>query len=131
MLAAADLFSKWLSHRKLSELHGLNDLELLDLFEKEFPSIPSDRAECVRLCIVAIGSALAEYRASRVAEFTGDSALVCSCFGVSEDTIANEIINYSLETVDEVASRCNAGSGCGSCRMLIEELLSAVDNRGI
>jgi NifU-like protein len=66
---------------------------------------------------------MARYRELRIEEFVGEKALICTCFGVSEQAIIQSIEEYSLTDVEEVAGRCRAGSGCGSCRMLIQELI--------
>jgi len=66
---------------------------------------------------------MAAYRERRVEEFQGEKALICTCFGVSEETIVTAISENSLSDVDQVVDLCRAGSGCGSCRMLIQELV--------
>jgi NifU-like protein len=68
---------------------------------------------------------MAEYRRHRIEEFQGEKALICTCFGVSEETIVNVIAENDLTDVDEVSGLCRAGSGCGSCRMLIAELIDS------
>jgi NAD(P)H-nitrite reductase large subunit len=49
--------------------------------------------------------------------------LICTCFGISEDTIQSVISETGAETVEAVGDACNAGTGCGSCRFLIQELI--------
>jgi NifU-like protein len=85
-----------------------------------------DRRQCADIAIEALHAAFAHLRSRRIEEFTGEKALICTCFGVSEETIETNIRVRHLKTVDDVADACNAGSGCGSCRMLIDEMLDAV-----
>jgi NifU-like protein len=80
------------------------------------------------LCLETLQNALANFRAFQVEEWTGEKALICSCFGVSEETIENLIKTNSLETVEEVTDVCNAGGGCGSCQPLIQELIDVYSN---
>lgn len=84
---------------------------------------PPDKKHCVEVAREAILSAIRHYSDSVRAEWPGEDALICTCFGVSEQRIEDEIRTKSLGTVDEVTRACNAGAGCGSCYKLIEEIL--------
>ena len=92
---------------------------------ERFGEFPPDRHQCATVCIEALRGAFADFRIRQIEEFQGEKALICTCFGVSEETIESHIRKCRLETVDEVARACNAGSGCGSCRMLIQEIIDA------
>ena len=80
--------------------------------------------ECVSLAFEALVSAIQEYSDSVREHWEGDEALICTCFGVSEHRIENEIASKGLTTIAEVTRECNAGAGCRSCYPLIQELLS-------
>jgi NifU-like protein len=126
-VAAAEIIGGSLLRRRLTELHGLQIGELFVDSETAIGEFPSVRRQCAEICFQAVQAALANFRASRVAEFTGEKALICSCFGVDEETIERAIDENSLVAVGGVTERTNAGAGCGSCRMMIEEIL---DSRG-
>ena len=128
MLAAADILSEFVSGRLLSGLHGLSDHELTATISDVLGNIPGERLGCMGAAIEALRAVFADLRARRVEEFRGETALICSCFGVSQDRIEAEIKDKSLDTVDDVTSACNAGGGCGSCRMLIQELIDMHQN---
>jgi bacterioferritin-associated ferredoxin len=49
--------------------------------------------------------------------------LICHCMVVSEREVL-ACIRAGAQTVDDVAERCEAGSGCGSCRGGIEILIA-------
>ena len=85
--------------------------------------IARDKQHCVRLCGDALLETITRYSQSVRDEWTGDEALICTCFGVSETRIENAIREKSLRTVKEVTRDCNAGGGCHSCHPLIEEIL--------
>ena len=123
MLAAADELAEHISKKNLTDLHGLADAELNKHIQTHLSEFPANRHECLTTCIEALRAAFADHRTWQIDEFKGERALICTCFGVSEDTIENLIVKESLATVDQVANICNAGSGCGSCRMLIQEML--------
>ncbi|PYT00299.1 MAG: hypothetical protein DMF63_06915 [Acidobacteria bacterium] len=125
MIAAADIVCDWLLGKQLADLHGLNDYELRDVVSHGLGEFPSGREQCSSVVFDALHKAMSNYRELRVAEYEGEKALICTCFGISEDTIVATIVENKLTDVAQVASRVRAGSGCGSCRMLIQELIDA------
>ena len=127
MISAADVISGWLRKKAFAELHGLQDADLLQIVRDELDIFPDDRTQCAAIVFEALRSTMAAYRRHRVEEFQGEKALICTCFGVSEETIAAAIVENRITEIDEVMEICRAGSGCGSCRMLIGEL---IDSRG-
>lgn len=48
--------------------------------------------------------------------------LVCHCKAVPERRIRAEAV-LGAASVDEVGDRCGAGTDCGGCRPVIEEIL--------
>ncbi|CAN5751277.1 MAG: iron-sulfur cluster assembly scaffold protein [Pyrinomonadaceae bacterium] len=89
---------------------------------------PMDRDHCAALACEALVAAVKQYSNSVREEWTGDEALICTCFGVSERTIENEIKTGRLLTIAEVTRACNAGAGCRSCYSLIEDILDTVNS---
>lgn len=127
VVAAADLLCERLEGMRLTELHGLAGLE--EEVAAELGPFPDERLHCIATCFEALQNALAAYRAALVGEWTGEQALICTCFGVTEERIEEEIAAGGLTTVEEVGEACHAGTGCGSCQPLIRELLDAPDLR--
>lgn len=122
-IAAAELLAERISGANLTGLHGLDGSEFHEGLIAELRDLPEGRSHCMEIGLEALRSALSDYRTLRVEEFRGEKALICTCFGVSEEKIESVISEFSLETVEEVGDVCNAGSGCGSCRMLIQEMI--------
>jgi NifU-like protein len=110
MIAAAEHAASAVVGRSLPELHALEDIRI---------EVPPARADCRDIAVRALRNAFAEFRKKRLTEFQGEKALVCTCFGVTEETIARS----GALTVEEAGRRTNAGTGCGSCRMLVEEIV--------
>jgi NifU-like protein len=129
-IAAAELLAGRLTGRNLTGLHGMDNSEFHVILTAEFGEYPNERAHCLEIALDALKGALADFRALRLEEFRGERALICTCFGVSEDTIEQAITGTSLETVEEVSRLTRAGSGCGSCRMLIREMLDTAGRKG-
>lgn len=123
MVAVADMLAESVSGKNLSELHGLDRVELTSRVEGELGLLPSERQHCAEVCFEALRNAFAELRKVRIEEFRGEEALICTCFGVSERVIEELIASHGDVSVESVTDACRAGSGCGSCRMLIQELI--------
>ena len=52
--------------------------------------------------------------------------IVCHCKGLNDRDIGKAAREGAV-TVDDVATFCSAGSDCGGCRPVIEEILSKFD----
>lgn len=123
MIAAADVFLEYLRSRPLADLGSLSEQETGRVLFEGIGEIPAGRQQCADLALSAFRKALAGYRDSVVKEYQGDSPLVCSCFGVSEETVVNVIHSADDVSVESVGDLCRAGTGCGSCRMIIMEII--------
>ena len=125
MAAGADILAESLTSRRLADLHGLTDAELSELIHHELGDVPAARRECIDAGIQALRSAFAAFRAARIEEFAGEQALICTCFGITEGRIERVIRETGAVSVEDVSAECNAGLGCGSCRMMIEEMIDS------
>jgi NifU-like protein len=123
LIAAADILIETIKGKKLAELNSLRKQNLHARIENQLGAFSEHRQHCLDLCLESLQNALASFRASQVEEWMGEKALICSCFGVSEDKIDKLVKENSLTTVEEVTEICNAGGGCGSCQFMIQEIL--------
>lgn len=122
LIATASVLTETLRELTIEEATLLPTM-LDAVFVEHFGKLPPDKLQCAILCRDALGAAITAYRASTLTEWTGDDALICTCFGVSETTIEQAIESEAARTVEQVAQACNAGGGCGSCQPLIEDIL--------
>lgn len=127
MIAAAEVLVKEITGKKLLDLHGFDKEELSERIENVLVKFSDNRRHCLQSALDALQSALSEYRAQQIEEFAGEKALICTCFGISEDTIENVIRNRSLDTVEQVTETCSAGGGCGACQPLVQEILDVLN----
>ena len=123
LISASSLLSEAVTGMSTAE--AANDVHSQS-FVEEFAEIDDNRSACVALAGSALISALQDYSNTARDEWSGDDALICTCFFVSEQTIEREIQNRGLTTVGEVTRVCSAGGGCGSCHQLIQEILDSV-----
>jgi NifU-like protein len=119
LIANASALTETIKDLAISRAAMLGETCVTDWFEQ----LPPGRTQCAALCREALLAALANYHNSTREEWTGDEALICTCFGVSEKSIETMIHTRSLRTVEQVTRTCNAGGGCQSCRPLIEDIL--------
>jgi NifU-like protein len=122
-IAAADFLAEKITGRRLTDLHGADADFWKAEIGRELGSFAGSRRHCLEICVGALHAALAGYRARRLEEFAGEKALICTCFGVSEETIERVVAENEIETVEEVTDFCKAGGGCGSCQFLIQEII--------
>jgi NifU-like protein len=124
MIAAADVLAVEFEGRMLTELNVLINEPRQPTFDVlgEFPSC---RSHCSNAVFEALKDAFADFRRRRIEEFAGEKALICTCFGVTEETIEAAISKHSAATIAEVGEICNAGTGCGSCQMMIREMIES------
>jgi len=125
MIAAADVLADFIKDKHLRDLHGLQKDELQHKIYETVGDFDDGRRQCADCCIRALRTAFADFRTRQIEEFCGEKALICTCFGVTEETIQRQIEERAVHTVEEVGRLSNAGTGCGSCRMLIQEMLDA------
>lgn len=123
LIAAAETLTEKITNQKLSDLHGLDEKTLADELENELGIFPPEKKHCLNLAIKTLQTAFGNFRRAQLNEWTGEKALVCTCFGVSEETIENIVERKSLRTVEDVTRECKAGGGCGSCQPLIQEII--------
>ncbi|MEO6466864.1 MAG: (2Fe-2S)-binding protein [Pyrinomonadaceae bacterium] len=115
IVEAAESVSTRLRGMRLTELNGQIHLR----------AEVADRSACSRVVLNAFRAAFADHRTRRVEEFRGEKALICTCFGVAEETVEEFVRSSHPADVSEVSQSLRAGAGCGSCRMLIQEIIDA------
>lgn len=55
-----------------------------------------------------------------------DDAIICSCENVSKGKIVGAIDGQGMTMVAEIKKYCKAGTGCGGCLPMVDDLLTAV-----
>lgn len=123
LIASAEWLAEKIVGGKLTEIHHFDKQVLEEELENEFGKFAESRTHCRDLALETLRSAFADFRLAQIEEWTGEKALICTCFGVSEETIENLVKSNSLESVEEVTDACKAGGGCGSCQPLIQDII--------
>jgi NifU-like protein len=89
--------------------------------------LPEEKMHCSVMGQEALEAAIYKYRGIEVEQHDeDDGALICSCFGVSENRIRRVVIENGLTTVGQVTSYVKAGGGCTTCGANIEDLIATI-----
>jgi NifU-like protein len=124
LIAAASVLTETIRGMAISEAATLAENSALEKrIVEQLLDVPAEKRQCVALCREAFLAALANYHNATREEWTGEEALICTCFGVSEKSIEQSIRTSRLHTIEQVTRACNAGGGCHSCHPLIEDIL--------
>ncbi len=123
MITAAKILAEELAEQELVELGGGSVAALSGVIAENVGEIPVGRQNCILSAVFAFQNGLKDHRQRFVNEFQGDSPLVCTCFGVTEETITNIIGSDAMVEVGDVRRISRAGGGCGSCTLLIQEYI--------
>jgi NifU-like protein len=126
LVASSSLLTEHVANTTTAEAAVLGQ-DVTEL-QRCFVGLEPAREHCPQLACDALLAAIREYSDAARDEWTGDEALICTCFFVSERTIEREIAANSLKSIAEVTRACNAGGGCGSCHQLIQEILDTQDD---
>jgi len=129
MVASAEAICRLVAGKKLTDLHGKADTELRAQLSEMLGQMPPGRDLCLSSCLDALAGAFSDFRSYLIEEFSGEKPLICTCFGVTEETIEQTITELHLTSIEEVSAATKAGLGCGSCHMLIREILDSRDDQ--
>ena len=89
--------------------------------------LPEEKMHCSVMGQEALEAAIYKYRGIEIEQHEDDDgALICRCFGISENRIRRVVIENNLTTAEQVTSYVKAGGGCSSCLANIEDLIATV-----
>ncbi|MBL1176241.1 Fe-S cluster assembly protein NifU [Pantanalinema sp. GBBB05] len=112
-------------------IKGLTLDQALNLSNKDIAEylggLPEAKMHCSVMGQEALEAAIYKYRGIEIEHHDEDEgALVCTCFGISDNKIRRVIIENDLSTAEQVTNYIKAGGGCGSCLANIEDIIAAV-----
>lgn len=86
--------------------------------------LPDQKMHCSVMGQEALEKAIKKIKGHKIEdEHEDEGAIVCQCFGVSENLIRRVINENNLTTVEEVTNFTKAGGACGSCIPKIEDVI--------
>ncbi|MEA5573004.1 Fe-S cluster assembly protein NifU [Calothrix sp. UHCC 0171] len=90
--------------------------------------LPEAKMHCSVMGQEALEAAIYNYRGIELDAHEDDDegALICSCFGITENKIRRVVLENQLTTAEDVTNYVKAGGGCGSCLATIDDIIESV-----
>ena len=88
--------------------------------------LPEQKMHCSVMGREALEAAIENYQSGGKKKHELEGAIVCTCFGVTDQEIERVVIENDLTTVEEVTNYCKAGGGCGGCQSEIEKIIEKI-----
>ncbi len=73
---------------------------------------------------IILGKKGTEENAGAGVQALPNSALICSCEGVTKEIIVNAVANGEATTINDIKKCCKAGTGCGGCIPMVKDLIN-------
>ncbi len=122
-IASSSALTEIVKGRTLDDALQITNKEIADYLG----GLPEAKMHCSVMGQEALEAAIYKYRGIEVEQHDDDEgALICTCFGISDNRIRRVVIENNLTTVEQVTNYVKAGGGCGSCLANIEDIILAV-----
>ena len=122
-IASSSALTEIVKGKTLDDALQITNKEIADYLG----GLPEAKMHCSVMGQEALEAAIYKYRGIEVEQHDDDDgALVCTCFGISENRVRRVVIENDLTTVEQVTNYVKAGGGCGSCLANIEDIILAV-----
>jgi NifU-like protein len=123
-IASSSALTQLLIGKKVDEAMTLNNRQIAEYLG----GLPEEKMHCSVMGQEALEAAIYTYKGIPLETHEDDEgALVCTCFGVTDNRIKRIILENDLTTAEQVTNYVKAGGGCGSCLADIDDIIAEVE----
>ena len=119
-IASSSALTELVIGKTLGEAAMLSNRDIADFLG----GLPLEKMHCSVMCHDALQAAIANYRGEAWGGAREESALICKCSGIDENTLQRAIKINKLTTLPQVIAYTKAGAGCFTCFDRLEEVLA-------
>ena len=123
-VASSSILTEMLIGKTLDEARKITNKDIAE----QLGGLPPQKMHCSVMGHEALEDALSKYYNESI-EIKAPEKIICQCMHVSENEIVNAIREHNLQTTEEVCAMTNAGSACGRCVSIIEQILADEKNQ--
>jgi NifU-like protein len=124
-IATSSVLTEMIKGKTLEEAAKVTNKDIADYLG----GLPEQKMHCSVMGREALEAAIENYRTGGEKKHEIEGAVVCTCFGVTDQEIERVIQENDLTTVEEVTNYCKAGGGCGGCQGEIEKIIRRVQGK--
>lgn len=123
-IASSSILTDMIIGKTVDEAKKITNQDIAD----ELGGLPRQKMHCSVMGYEALEKAIANYLGEQEPEeHTHDEGeLICTCFQVTDATIARVVRENNITEVEDVTNFCKAVGGCGTCRTEVEDIIKQV-----
>ena len=120
-IASSEALVEIVKGKTLDEALNVNNKDIADYLG----GLPEAKIHCSVMGQEALEAAIFNYRGIKpeTHEDDDEGALICTCFGISDNKIRRVVRENKLTTAEQVTNYIKAGGGCGSCLASIDDII--------